>query len=70
MSNAGLERQMSVRNVKELEAVLKEKYDLAVGANSLKAALRKMRDGKQPVVKISGRSYTTGKRKAVKVSLE
>jgi len=55
---------MTVRN---LEARLKDKYGIIAGEMTLDEIRRKLSGMSQKSIKVSGRSYETGKRKVVHV---
>ncbi len=61
---------MKMRSHKDLEAFIKQEYDLAAGELSLDRAYQAIKNQRQDSVRISGRSYTTGKKKTVTLTVE
>jgi actin-like ATPase involved in cell morphogenesis len=56
--------------LKELRQILKNKYGLVVGEQTLRELKRKIAKTPTAKIKVSGRSYKTGKRKTVMVAIK
>ena len=57
-------------NKEDLEQYLKVKYNLAVGVRTLDDIIDKIRKSVNEKIKVSGRSYVTGKRIVVNISVK
>lgn len=56
--------------LKKLESILKEKYNIAVGQKTLEEVKRDIEHALNTKIKISGRSYETGKKKIIKLPIK
>ena len=56
--------------LKRLESTLKKKYNIAVGKKTLEEVKRDIEHALNTKIKISGRSYETGKKKIIKLPIK
>jgi len=56
--------------LKRLECTLKKKYNIAVGQKTLREVKCDVESGLSVKIKISGRSYETGKKKVIKLPIK
>jgi len=56
--------------LKRLESTLKKKHNIAVGQKTLEEVKRDIEHPLNTKIKISGRSYETGKKKVIKLPIK
>jgi len=56
--------------LKKLESVLKDKYNIAVGENSLEAIRDRIITASKNAITVFGRSYTTGRKKIIRLAIK
>lgn len=59
-----------MEKVRRLEILIKKKYNIAVGERSAEEILLKIKKDLDKEIEISGRSYETGKKVAIRVPRE